>query len=300
MKKKRFFIAILLIACCIFAYNILDSFIPGEVGSKKAQAVDFDDVDNCRQLGGYKTMDGKTVKSDILFRSGKLSKLEDDGFEAFYKKNITDIIDLRIPEEVSHRPDPKLDNAKSHVINLADTASTFYMYSVLGVKTNSSNYKEILDTIAKTPMNLGEMYIEGIIDSDYGRQALKRVFSVFVNHKDGAILWHCTGGKDRTGIVAALLLSALNVDRETVLNDYELTNEFVKGQRIGMKIVSMFYSDDEKEEERVATVAGVKRDFMQNALNHIDKTYGGPIDFLKNQVGISEQDILTLRAKYLE
>ncbi len=300
MRKRRIFSAILLIACCILAYNILDSFIPGEVGSKKAQAVNLDDVDNCRQLGGYITLDGKTVKSNVLFRSGKLSKLEEDGLEAFYKMNITDIIDLRIPEEVSHRPDPKLDKAKTHVINLADTASTFYMYSVLGVKTNSGNYKEILDTIAKTPMNLGEMYVEGIIDSDYGRKALKEIFSVFVHHKDGAILWHCTGGKDRTGIVAALLLSALNVDRETVLNDYELTNEFVKGQRIGMKIVSLLYSDDEKEEERVATIAGVKRDFMQNALNHIDKKYGGPINFLKNQVGLSEEDILTLRTKYLE
>ena len=121
-----------------------------------------------------------------------------------------------------------------------------------------------------------------------------------VNHKKGAILWHCSGGKDRTGIVAALLLSALNVDRETILNDYELTNEFVRGQRIGMKIVSWFYSSDEKEEERVATIAGVKREFMEKTLNHIDKKYGGPVEFLKNQVGLSEQDILTLKQKYLE
>lgn len=262
--------------------------------------VELDDVDNCRQLGGYKTREGKTVRSGVLLRTGKLSKLDEDGIKAFHEMNITEVIDLRIPEEISHKPDPELRNVTTYKINLADTASVFYLYSVLGVEVNASNCIDIVDSIARTPMNLGEMYIAGIIDSDYGQKALHEIFKVLVNHKNGAILWHCSGGKDRTGIVAALLLSALNVDRETILNDYELTNEFVRGQRIGMKIVSWFYSSDEKEEERVATIAGVKREFMEKTLNHIDKKYGGPTEFLKNQVGLSEQDIITLKQKYLE
>jgi len=300
MKKRAFLVSILTIACCFLLYNVIDSFIPGEVGSKKVQAVELNDVDNCRQLGGYKTIDGKTVKQNTLIRSGKLSKLEENGFNAFDEMNITEVIDLRIPEEISHRPDPKFKNTHSYKINLADTASTFYWYSVLGVEANSSNYLDVVDTIAKTPLNLGDMYIEGIIDSEYGRKALKQVFDVFVNHEKGAILWHCTGGKDRTGIVAALLLSVLNVDRETVLNDYELTNDFVKGQRVGMKIVSWFYPDDNGEEERVATIAGVKREFMERTLNYIDEKYGGPVNFMIKNVGLTAEDVNILKTKYLE
>lgn len=290
----------MLLACCTLTYLIIDPFQPNDIGSKKAQMVELDDVDNCRQLGGYQALDGKTIKSGILLRSGKLSKLDEDGTEVFYSMNISEVIDLRIPEEINHRPDPALRNVKTYKINLADTASLFYKYSVLGVDVNASNCIDVVDSIARMPMNLGEMYIAGIIDSDYGRKALHEIFKVFVNHENGAILWHCSGGKDRTGIVAALLLSALNVDRETILNDYELTNEFVKGQRIGMKLVSWFYSNDEKEEERVATIAGVKREFMEKTLNHIDNKYGGPVEFLKNQVGLNEQDIRTLKLKYLE
>lgn len=279
MTKRRFLGAMLLLACCTLIYLIIDPFQPNDNGSKKAQMVELDDVDNCRQLGGYQALDGKTIKSGILLRSGKLSKLDEDGTEVFYSMNISEVIDLRIPEEINHRPDPALRNVKTYKINLADTASLFYKYSVLGVDVNSSNCIDVVDSIARMPMNLGEMYIAGIIDSDYGRKALHEIFKVLVNHKSGAILWHCSGGKDRTGIVAALLLSALNVDRETILNDYELTNEFVEGQRIGMKVVSWFYSNDEKEEERVATIAGVKREFMEKTLNHIDKKYGGQWNF---------------------
>lgn len=300
MTKRRFLGAMLLLACCTLTYLIIDPFQPNDNGSKKAQMVELDDVDNCRQLGGYQALDGKTIKSGILLRSGKLSKLDEDGTEVFYSMNISEVIDLRIPEEINHRPDPALRNVKTYKINLADTASLFYKYSVLGVDLNSSNCIDVVDSIARMPMNLGEMYIAGIIDSDYGRKALHEIFKVFLNHENGAILWHCSGGKDRTGIVAALLLSALNVDRETILNDYELTNEFVKGQRIGMKIVSWFYSADEKEEERVATIAGVKREFMEKTLGHIDKKYGSPVDYLKKQVGLSEEDIMTLKQKYLE
>lgn len=300
MKNKKLLSVLLPFLFFVVIICSIDVFLPEEVGNKKGQIVKFDDVDNCRQLGGYQTIDGKTVKSGILLRSGKLSKLDEDGIKAFNEMNITEIVDLRIPEEISHKPDPEFKNVTTYKINLADTASLFYKYSVLGVEVKTNNCKEIVDSIAKTPMNLGEMYIAGIIDSDYGQKALHEIFKVFVNHKSGAILWHCSGGKDRTGIVAALLLSALNVDRETILNDYELTNDFVRGQRIGMKIVSWFYSSDEKEEERVATIAGVKREFMEKTLNHIDKKYGSPVDYLTKQVGLSEEDIITLRTKYLE
>lgn len=300
MIKKVFLSVLLPFLVFVLTICSIDVFQPKEIGNKKGQIVKLDDVDNCRQLGGYQTLDGKTVKSGVLLRSGKLSKLDYEGTEAFYSMNITEVIDLRIPEEINHKPDPALRNVKTYQINLADTTSLFYKYSVLGVDVNASNCIDIVDSIARTPMNLGEMYIAGIIDSDYGQKALHEIFKVFVNHKSGAILWHCSGGKDRTGIVAALLLSALNVDRETTLNDYELTNDFVRGQRIGMKIVSWFYSADEKEEERVATIAGVEREFMEKTLSHIDKKYGSPVDYLTKQVGLSKEDIMTLKQKYLE
>lgn len=280
-------------------YVAVDYFIPGEVGSKKAQRVAFDNVQNCRQLGGYVNAQGKTVRYDVLFRSGKLCKLTENGIEELRKKNVTKVIDLRIPEERADKPDPEIPGIKNICINIADPNSNFYKMSVWGVGVSYENYDSVVTAIAKLDMDLGDMYIDGIIESPYGRKALKEVFSILANHQNGAILWHCSGGKDRTGIVAALLLSVLDVDRETILDDYELTNEFVRDERLIMKLASYFFGDNDKEQEHVATIAGIKRKFMEKTLDYIDKKYGSPYNFLTQQVGVSKEEIENIRKKYL-
>lgn len=261
--------------------------------------MEFDDVDNCRQLGGYVNVKGEAIKSNVLIRSGKLSKLTSDGIAKLQEMNVTTVIDLRIPEEIAKHPDPDLKGVKNVRINLADPKSNFYKMSAWGVDVNKENYDSIVNAIAKLNMNLGEMYIEGIVESEYARKALKQVFSILTEQEEGAILWHCSGGKDRTGLIAALLLSVLEVDRETILNDYELTNDFVPGERFVMKLASFFWGDDEKEKERVATIAGVKRKFMEETLNHIDQQYGSPVEFLRNQVGVTEEEMQRIKGRYI-
>ena len=287
-------------ALITIVYCAADYLIPTSVGSKKAMAVTFDDVDNCRQLGGYCNRQGKKVKSGVLVRSGKLCKLTDEGKLALRKMGVKTVIDLRIPEEIMAKPDPKLDGVKYVRINLADAKCKFYLMSKWGVGVTAENYDSVVTAIAKTNMDLGEMYIEGVIESDYGRKALKQVFSLLSNHKDGAILWHCSGGKDRTGIVAALLLSVLDVDRETILNDYELTNDFVQGERLVMKFASLFFGDTDKEKLGVATIAGVRRDFMAATLSYIDLHYGSPLQFLRTQCGVTDTEIQRIKNNYLE
>lgn len=292
MKKILYTIAILAV-----------TFIAGDIlltGKLSSQRVALSSVENCRQLGGYVNVDGKTVKQDKLIRSGKLHKLDDDGKEILRKMGVNTIIDLRIPEEIADKPDPVIEGVENIRINLADPKSSFYWMSVIGIGVNAENYDERINAIAHLDKNLGDMYIEGIIDSPYGREALKKVFSLLADPKRKAILWHCSGGKDRTGIVAALLLSVLNVDHQTILDDYELTNEFVEYQRIAMGVASNFFSDNEAEKERIATIAGVKREFMEATLLHIDRNYGSPLQYLTEQVGVTEAEMQSIRKKFLE
>ncbi|MCF0203395.1 MAG: tyrosine-protein phosphatase [Bacteroidaceae bacterium] len=267
---------------------------------KDSQEVVLDDVDNCRQFGGYTNKDGKRIKQNLLFRSGKLCKLTDEGTEEFKRRNIKTVIDLRIPEEIEEKPDPKIEGVKHNVISIVAPESQFYRMSKNGVGVNADNYSDVVNAIAKTPMNLGDMYIEGIIDSPYGQKALRKVFRTIIDSTDGALLWHCSGGKDRTGIVAALLLAALDVPQQTILDDYELTNNFVPGQRVVLWLASKHFGNNDKERERVATIAGVKRSFMEHTLNHINQHYGSPQKYITNQIGITPEDINTLKTRYLE
>lgn len=290
--KKLVYISAILV-CTIYACSI---YLTGQLSR---QRVEMDNVENCRQLGGYANKNGQTIRKDVLIRSGKLCKLDEDGLETLQEMGIRTVIDLRIPEEIKDKPDPKIDGVENIQINLADPKSNFYKMSVWGIGITKDNYESRINAIAKLNMNLGEMYIEGIIDSEYGRKALRKVFSILADPKRNAILWHCSGGKDRTGVVAALLLAALDVDRQTILDDYELTNEYVQHQRIVMKLASEYWGDDEREKERVATIAGVKREFMARTLQHIDKKYGSPMEFLTKTVGVSAAEIKTIKKKYL-
>ncbi len=151
---------------------------------------------------------------------------------------------------------------------------------------------------AKT-MDLSDMYVD-IADSAHSQQGYRQFFDVLLNNKDGkAVLWHCTAGKDRAGLGAVLVLSALGVDRETALEDFDLTNAFNEQSIDAMVQVAQAqgYSDDDIQ--AVRDLAGVNRAYMEKALDHIDATYGSMHDYLVNQIGLTEDEIAQLQEMYL-
>lgn len=149
-------------------------------------------------------------------------------------------------------------------------------------------------------MDLSTMY-DSMADSEHSQQGYRQFFDVLLGNTDGkAVLWHCTAGKDRAGFGAALVLSALGVDRETILDDFALTNDFNAASIDALGSVAREDGYSDEDIEAVETLAGVNRDYMAHTLDHIDEAYGGMHDYLVNQIGLTDDEIAQLQSMYLE
>lgn len=161
-------------------------------------------IQNLRDLGGLRTASGKTIKRGCFVRSANLSQAEDADLAG-----VSEIIDLRTTRERIEVPDRSCGRT-SLPIPIFDEA-----------KSGISHEKKVE---RKGPPDMGALYKWMIRDH---RDSFTEVLTAILRHDyaSGAILWHCTEGKDRCGLTAALLLELLGVDRMTIMEDYLKTNE---------------------------------------------------------------------------
>jgi protein-tyrosine phosphatase len=146
-----------------------------------------------------------------------------------------------------------------------------------------------------------QMYV-GFLEADLGKRGFAEVFSHLLDQPEGeALLFHCTQGKDRTGLVAMLALTALGVDEETIVFDYLLTNAFnaklIEREQQGLLALGI------PAEEIDKYMIGLDRVFpqtMQNALEHLRREYGSVWGYITKELGVGEAERRELCAKYLE
>lgn len=155
---------------------------------------------NVRDLGGYPIADGHT-KWRRLLRADTLHRLDAEGIDAMLDIGVTTVIDLRHGEELTHQPNP------------------FNGHSVVGYHNVS-----LLEGLAPNLMDEGDLLLELYRLALVQRQsALSQILQIIADAPPGAVLFHCTAGKDRTGIVAALLLGVAGVEAGLIVEDYALT-----------------------------------------------------------------------------
>ncbi len=259
--------------------------------------VELKSVTNARELGGYKTVDGRTVKSGVLLRAGRLDNISDEDKNILESKYyVSDIIDFRMNMEIVKINVP--DGAEYHHVNIIDDSELGEQADKGGLFEMST--EEFLQFI-ETAENLGifgeNMYIT-FLESAVGQNGYQKFLEILIKAK-GAVLWHCTSGKDRTGLGAMLILSALGVDEETIIKDYLLTNEY-NAERIAKtrKYFLQKTNDETVAEKAVLLMDGVSEIPMKKALAHLKEKYGSVMGYIKF-LGISDKEIEILKEKYL-
>ena len=153
----------------------------------------------------------------------------------------------------------------------------------------------------ETAENLGifgdNMYIT-FLENAVGQKGYKEFLEILVK-ANGAVLWHCTSGKDRTGLAAMFILSVLGVDEDTIIKDYLLTNEYNAEKIAKTRTFFLEKTHDETiAEKAVILMDGVSEIPMKNVLAHIKKKYGSVMGYIRF-LGISDEEIEILREKYL-
>lgn len=241
---------------------------------------------NLRDFGGYKTRDGKIVKWGHFYRSGKLSALTDTDIAFFNNLGIRKIFDFRRPEEVRRYPTLLVENERLSISNLPIGDGSAKSFDEL-VRDREITEADLL-------AGMRSIYHDLAI---YHAPTYRKIFDHIIT-QDTPFLIHCTAGKDRTGMGAALILMALGVDRETILADYLLTSEFYPTD-IELAEMRKGFSKRSELLPTLDFLLSVQPEFLQILFEVIDQEYGSEAAYLEGMFGLTDNKLTQLRETWL-
>ncbi|QAY67228.1 tyrosine-protein phosphatase [Paenibacillus protaetiae] len=227
---------------------------------------------NARDIGGYAAAGGKTVQTGRLFRADGLHRLTAQDQQLILGKGVRTIIDLRHAAELAQKPNVFAGTEGVNYINI----------SLINPATASMAQIR----------TLGDMYVNMLDECGH---LLLQVFESIAAEEEQNVLFHCAGGKDRTGVVAALLLDLAGVDRAAIVADYAetehnlapLMQEFQAERPAGISA------------EQYQAFLGSAPANMEQMLDHLYDRYNGAEAYL-SQAGLSRAQLDAIKRKLLE
>ena len=255
-----------------------------------AQAADLDTprlagIDNFRDIAGtttaYSTAHDGTMRAGVFYRSNALTPTASD-LATLNGLGIKAVYDLRTPSEIAGTPDTMISGA------------TYQNIDIIGATTSGANittvsFKSAADAIAMM-QETNRAFV-----SDAGMRGQLGVLFNELAGVDGAALFHCTAGKDRTGWTAAVLQSIAGVDNATIMSNYLATNDYT-AERVAKTLAMMPPS----MAAIYAPLLGVEASYLQAGLDQVTAQYGSMDNYLKQGLGLSQETIYVLRGKMVE
>lgn len=252
-------------------------------------------MDNLRDMGGLKTADGRYTKWGLAYRADTLFKAKPAGYSYLNHMNMGYVFDLRRAEEIAKKPDPAMDGVAYYHTQIPDAPPA---YADVSWDTDEAIYKFVSSPRAET------FYVDTNIfmtDAKQSQQSMKQVFAIALKGDGRAMVWHCAGGKDRTGYVSAMFLAALGVPQETIVNEYLLTNQYRQDfDRQELADMSKVFNHDPQAIKGFSAIQQSRPEYILAGLKHIEQQYGSVDRYLEQEVGVTPQDIARLKALYTE
>lgn len=235
------------------------------------RVIEFEIAYNVRHIGGYSTCDGR-VTSDSVIRSAGLHRLTSKGIGALFEVGVTTIVDLRSTVERERDITP---DAMSAGIRLIHAPVFEEDQSPVGQANEFPGYAVVYERMLET-----------------GQAAYRTLFEIIAD-TNGRVLFHCSAGKDRTGVAAALLLGLAGVDARTIVEDYSHSARLLE-PLLGEWLPKM--AERGVDAERGKQLMASNAEDMFSTLAHIDRLYGGPAGYLDG-VGLSTSALSAVKAK---
>lgn len=245
-------------------------------------------VGNFRDLGGYKTADGRTVKWGMLFRSDQLIGMTAQDQSYVAKSGLKKMIDLRTVSEAKAKPDPAIPN-------VAYVHLPLFVEHPAYLDANAMLAASDWNTMGK-PGDYLKNYNKALV-ADVN-QPHQKFLDMIATSKSFPLVWHCTSGKDRTGFETALILYALGVPEDTIMEDYLLSNKYNEAynSKLMNAIISTFSNVDQADAVRAVLV--VRPSYLQTAFDEIKKQYGS-IDQYLDSLGLTSHKRKHMQDMYL-
>ncbi len=278
-----------LIACSLLAIAALPApaiarDVPVAVAASHDRVLPLQGGQNFRDLGGYRTADGRVVKWGLLFRSGSMHGLTPADYAMLQARGIRTVCDFRSAEE--RKAEPAAWPAARRPNVLADD----YAMAALGVGPAPGQTPEQ----AQAMMTASYPKMLTMFNGQY-----RRMFAELLAGR-APLAFNCSAGKDRTGVAAALLLTALGVPRATVIEDYLLTNRYFDPRKVVRSSGQATAGWQSLPPETLKAYMRADPAYIEAALRVMDAHEGGVDGYLRDEMGLTAADLATLRRLYTE
>ncbi|HEY8121848.1 MAG TPA: tyrosine-protein phosphatase [Myxococcota bacterium] len=290
MRRASLTILATLIAASLSACGGGDRYA-GMPEHVKKRHLALEGAPNFRDLGGYETSDGHSVKWGELYRSDNLASLTDADLERVSALGIQLVCDFRAKQEKEDEPD-RLPAAHPPAVAELEIGAENFVVKDLRERIQSGDLAGV---------DLRGMMIEGNrqFATTFAPQ-YAAMFERITQPENLPALVHCTAGKDRAGFASAMILSVLGVPRETVMEDYLLTNFYTAAateRRLWMiKAYSLFRVD----RDALRPLFGVEPAYLEAAFAAIDDNYGDFDTYRRDALGLDDAEVAAFRALLLQ
>jgi len=238
--------------------------------------IEIKKVHNFRTVGNIKNVDGRTLKEGKFYRSGHLYQLKKKSFKEIENLGIKEIIDLRNSKEIAQKP----DHLPSEIIY-----KNYSAFEDEGDQLDQAK-KLVLKGKVDADTRMLEFYKDYVTENP---EIIKKIITEILE-SDHPVLYHCTAGKDRTGITSALILTILKFDKETIYNDYLLSNNYrqkLVDKRLHLAN-NLHFLYPKMDINVLEKLSWVEVDYLDAAFNEINKKYGSVDNYIQQVLGISE------------
>jgi protein-tyrosine phosphatase len=228
----------------------------------------------------------------MLFRGGVIGRLTEDDVKLVESFHLTDIVDFRSSDEFKNHPDHQFENVRYHNLTtfeheLKESQKKHEDGNLLWfMNEGDSGFDHLLRTYKE------------LVSLEEPQEAYRNFFKVLLSIDNNVVYFHCSQGKDRVGLAAYFIETALGVPYQIIKEDYLMSNIAMEDKKASLikQVENLpFYS--EKYKHDLIDVFSAKLEYLEAAIEVLDKEYGGTIPYLEKVLNV---DIEKLRAKYLE
>lgn len=292
--------------CYFLAMVVMLALLPGckqsmdknlEGGTPHNRHIALEGQSNFRDIGGYKTIDGRTVKWGEVYRTGELPRLTDEDIAILEKLGIRMVHNFLLEEEIKQRGEDRLPDGTILIKNPIQTSADDLVMAVLEARKTG-------DFSAVSPEINREVHR---ILAKEGKEEYAALLRDVADPANRPFVFHCSHGVHRTGTATAILLSALGVPWETVREDYLLSNTY-RSEEIKRRIKQLTLEaaktlnipPEEVDTTNIVAFYILQGDYIDGTLEIIEKEYGSMDNYITKGLGLSYEELENLRNQLLE
>ncbi len=243
-----------------------------EIPPPSAAAIRLEGARNFRDVGGYRTADGRTVRTGLVYRANKLSSLTDADLAKLTAANLTLDVDLRNASERSEEPDRIPEGVRYQVADVVGIGNGIGFHEFVPLTLGRALVDAAVSGSSDIGQTVGYPFMVNFTGSDV---AFHDLITAIATNPDGATVYHCSAGKDRTGWGTAILLTILGVPRDVISADFMASNTYLgRGDAVELS-------------------------WLNAAFAQVDRLYGGMDAYVRDGLDIDQATIDALRAKLL-